>query len=354
MNFVLRILFTGLIAFVRSNDGQELTVLLLNANHQHISDGTVLSSHKPLLIARAGGCTGTCPSRDTDIATFVYRDLSQSNAQDALEAAVGGDGNGGAWELTGSDLSIHKGSSSDPALPALSIVTNTRGTVNGAPAIIPTTSSERSDYSWVASMAQVCPACTLDSSIVDANVPNAVVAARLRLRSGNVFTYGIARIGNDVTPVNFQRLDESGSASSYSQAIATWVGADIEVEGDSIEIVDEGGEGRTMTLTPDSNGKVEIAVLNLPPFVPPTTASDGTPEAGKHFEAYYNLMESPPASDARLVPFPGAAPNAQSYGQVSWSSIHPSTALWSDLLNSLRLNIGRTAYDRLLCPPGGF
>src|SRR5258706_3928052 len=110
MNFVLRILFTGLIAFVRSNDGQELTVLLLNANHQHISDGTVLSSHKPLLIARAGGCTGTCPSRDTDIATFVYRDLSQSNAQDALEAAVGGDGNGGAREAERAHPYIHNGS----------------------------------------------------------------------------------------------------------------------------------------------------------------------------------------------------------------------------------------------------
>lgn len=351
MNFVLRILFTGLIAFVRSGDGKELTVLLLNANHQHISDGTVLSPHKPLLIARAGDCTGTCPKRDADIANFVFADQTESVALDSLESAVAG---GGAWELTGSDLSIQKGSSSDPDLPDLALIDNTRPVVSGVPAIIPTTSSERSDYSWVADMAQICPTCTLDTSIVSDTPPTAVVAARLRLRSGNVFTYGIARVGSDVTPVHFQRLDETGSVSSYSQAIATWVGADIEVEGDSIEIVDDGGEGRSMTLTPDTNGKIEIAVLNLPPFVPPATASDGTPEVGKHFEAYYNLFTSPPATNARLVPFAGAAAGSPSYSTVSWSSVHPSTPLWSDLLNSLRLNIGRTAYDRILCPPGGF
>jgi hypothetical protein len=350
-SFLLRIMFTGLIAFVRTDSGHELTILLLNANHQHISDGTVLSAHKPLLLARGGGCTGTCPTSDSDIAQFVFADQSSGTAVASLEDAVTG---GGAWDLTGSNLSIQKGDSGDPDLPALAFIDNTRPVASGVPAIIPTSSSERSDVSWLADMNQICPTCTLDASAVSASVPNATVVAKLHLRSGNVFTYSIARVGTNVTPVHFQRLDETGDVSSYSQAIATWMGADIEVSGDSIEIVDDSGDGRSMTLTPDENGKVEVAVLNLPPFVPPVTANDGTPEVGKHFEAFYNLVESPPATNTRLVPFAGAAPDAPSYSTVSWSSIHPSGSLGSDLLNAIRLNIGRTAYDRILCPPGGF
>lgn len=350
MNFLFRILFTGLIAFVRSSDGHDLTILLLNANHQHMSDGTVMSPHKPLLLARAGSCSGDCPTTDSAIATYLYADQSSTVAVDSLEDAVSG---GGAWDLSGSNISFQKGSSSDPDLPSLSFVT-TRGTVSGQPKIIPTTSSERGDYTWLADMAQVCPTCTLDSSLVSASVPNDVVVAKIHLHSGSVFTYSIARVGSDVTPVHFQRLDEASGPSSYTQAVATWMAADIEVGGDSIEIVDDAGEGRSMTLTPDTNDKVEVAILNLPPFVPPTTANDGTPEVGKHFEAYYNLVTSPPAQDARLVPWAGAPSGAQSYSQVAWSDIHPSTALYSELLEALRLNIGRVVYDRVLCPPGGF
>lgn len=349
MTFLLRILFTGLIAFVRSDDGKELTVLLLNADHQQMSDGSEMAQHKPLLVARAGSCTGQCTTDDSDIAQFLYEDQSSTTAVESLQAAVGG---GAAWDLTGSDLSVVKGASTDPDLPGLSIQTGTRAVVDGVPAIIPTTAAERSDFSWVADVQQTCPDCTFDPNVVGAQPPTGVVVARLHLRSGNAFTYSVARIGANVTPVHFQRLDGEGDVSSYSQAVATWVAADIQVSGDSIEIDDAGGEGRTMTLSPDESGKIEIAVLNLPPFVPPASPSDDTPEVGKHFEAFYNLMVDPPDPDTRLVPFAGAAPSAPSYPEVDWHSIHPSEELWSDLLNSLRLNIGRTAYDRILCPPG--
>src|SRR5262249_36702113 len=252
---------------------------LLNANHQHMSDGTVMSPHKPLLLARAGSCSGTCPTSNSDIAGFLFADQSSTVAADSLADAVTG---GGAWDLSGSNIPLGKGSASGPDLPSLSFV-DTRGTVGGQPKIIPTTSSERGDYTWLADMAQVCPSCTLDSSIVSASVPNDVVVAKIHLHSGSVFTYSIARVGSDVTPVHFQRVDEASGPSSYTQAVATWMAADVSVSADSIKIVDDSGTGRSMTLSPDTNGKVEVAVINLPPFVPPTTANDGTPEVGKHF-----------------------------------------------------------------------
>jgi len=349
--FVLKLFFSGLMAFVPNQDSTEVTVLLLDVDHNYVSsDSTSLACHRPMLFARGGSCSGDCPKRDADIAEYVYSDLSSSSALDALEAAVSG---GGAWALSGSELSVAKGSTNDPALPSLTITRDARATVNSNPAIIPTSATEREDFSWLASMSHICPSCTFNSDLLGEDPP-AIVAARFHIRNGKVFTYSVARIGSDVTPVHFQRLDGSGTTSSYTQAIATWVGAEIEVSGDSIEIVEDkfdSSTGRSMTLTPDEDGKVEVAVVNLPPFVPPSSPFTGTPDPGKHFEYYYELAATPPAQSSRLVPKPGAASGAPSYDEVSWSSIHPQIALYSDLLNALRMNTGRTVYEQALCPP---
>lgn len=351
-SFVLKILFSGLMVFTPSQDGNEMTVLLLAADGtHHLSDGSALHQHKPLLIARAGACSGDCPTRDGDIAQFVYEDQSLATAQDSLEAATTG---GGAWLLSGSDISLQKASANDPDLPALAVTSGVRTTVNGVPSMIPSTSSEREDISWIANLKQVCGStCALDSNVL-ASVPPSAVVARIHLRSGRLYTYSVTRIGANVTPVHFSRLDGSGSASSYSQAIASWVGAELRISGSGIEIVESrfnGDPGRTMTLTPNANGAMEIAVLNYPPFVPPASSINDAPQVGKHFEAYYDLLQDPPAKETRLVPRAGAVSGAQ-YPTVDWPTVHPQSAVWSELLNKLRLDIGRTGFERVLCPPG--
>jgi len=350
-SFILHIIFSGLIAFIPTQDGKEMDVLLLNvADCHHLSNGTVLPQHKPLLFSRAGSCTGDCPTRDAQTAQIMFVDQSATTATDSLEAAVPG---GGVWQLDGSDLSLNKGSADAADLPPLSIVTGVRQIVDGQPAPIPTTSGERADFDWVMSLSKICPDCTLRTDLLDSQPPS-IVAARFHLRSGNLFTYRVARIGSSVTPVHFQPLVGDGTVSTYSQAIATYVGADIEVTGDSIDIAESkfnGDPGRTMHLTPDTNGTISVAVLNLPPFGPPPAVKNAWPAAGAHGEAYYDLATNAPAAGARLVPFPGAAPGVGTYPDVDWSSIHPQSDLFNDLLNALRLDIGRTAYDSSLCPP---
>lgn len=347
LEFIVRILFSGMMVFIPNSDGTQLDVVLLNVGHGHaISDGTGLAHHKPMVLVRAGGCSGTCPRRDAAIAANRFGDLSTAAALDALETAVGG---GGAWDISGSQISIAKGSPGDADLPPLSFADG------GRDGIIPSTSAERADYTWLAQLSQLCPNCGLNSAVLDSQPPSGLVAARFRLQSGNVFTYSIARIGSDVTPVHFKRLDGTGSAAAYTQAIAGWIGADIAVSGSSIKLVEskfDGSAGRTMTLTPDSNDRVEIAVLSLPAYVP--SSPSATPGVGKHFEAFYDVSQNVPAVAARLVPLPGAAPGASSYEQVSWSSIHPQQALWSDLLNALRLNPGRSQGEIALCPPARY
>lgn len=348
--FILRILFSGLMAFIPDENGTEVTVLLLNAEHYHTSDGAAMQPHKPLLIARAGNCAGDCVDDDIDVAEFLWRDKSSAVALDSLAYAVG---NGSVWPISGSDIAIRKVGSNAADLPPFSLRTGVRGTINGEPQIIPTTSTERQDISWIARLSQVCGSgCTLDPHLFD-TVPPAIVAARFKINAGTLFTSSIARIGSNVTPVHFRRLDGTGSASSYSQAVATWVGAEIQVTGNSVEFVEtkhSGAAGRSMILSPDSTGTLEVAVINLPPFIPPASTSNEAPQVGKHWELYYGLLTDPPAREARLVPVAGALSGA-SVPQVSWSDIHPSTSVYSELLNRIRLDVGRSVYDRTICPP---
>ena len=345
--FVARILFTGLMAFIPDENGTEVTVLLLNADHYHTSDGAAMQPHKPILFARAGSCSGACVDADTTIAGFSFRDLASSAALDALAYAVG---NGSAWVIDGSDIAVQK-SAGAANLPALQRIDNVRGTVNGQPKIVPTTSTERTDISWIPRLQQLCGGgCALDSDLFDA-VPPGIVAARFRITSGDLYTYAMARLGSDLTPVHFKRLDGTGSTSAYVQAITSWVGLDIPVTGSTIDFVEtkhDGSTGRTMTLGPDSSGKVEVAVVNLPPFVPPASSNNNAPEVGKHFEMYYELLQNPPDRAARLVPRAGA-PSGTSVPEVSWTSVHSS--IGSELLNRLRLEPGRSLYDRTICPP---
>lgn len=340
--FVLRILFSGLMAFIPNENGTEVTVLLLNTAHYHTSDGAAMPPHKAYLIARAGNCSGSCVNDDTTIAADIFRDLSSSAALDSLTDSLG---NGSAWAIAGSDIVVQK-SSGAANLPSLTIRNGVRGTD-----IIPTTSTERQDFSWIPALVPLCAnGCTIDSSVLD-TVPPGIVAARFKINSGDLYTWSVTRTGSNVAPVQFKRLDGTGSASSYVQAIASWVGLDIEVTGNSIDFVEtkyDNSTGRTMTLSPDSSGKVEVAVMNLPPSIPPATSNNDAPQVGKHFEMYYELLENPPARETRLVP---RVASGTSVPEVTWSSVHPSTTVTSELLNRLRFEPGRSLYDRSLCPP---
>jgi hypothetical protein len=342
--FVLKILFSGLMAFIPNENGTEVTVLLLNSNHYHTSDGAAMQPHQSILYARAGDCSGDCVNDDSDIAAETFRDLSPSPAVEALQDALD---NGSAWLIAGSDIAVRK-SSGEANLPALNIVDDVRGTINSLPNIVPTTSSERRDFSWIPKLESLCASgCSLNSDLLD-TVPPEIVAARFKINSGDLYTYSVARLGSDVTPVQFKRLDGSGSPSSYVQAITSWTGLDIEVTGDSVDFVEsryDAGTGRTMTLSPDENGKVEVAILNMPPSVPPSSSTNDAPQVGKHFEMYYELLQSPPDRETRLVPSAGTP------SETSWTSVHPSPSVTSELLNGLRFEPGRSLYDRTICPP---
>src|SRR5690349_22448071 len=176
-------------AFIPNENGTQVTVLLLNADHYHTSDGAAMQAHKPYLYARAGNCSGACVNDDLTIATSTFRDQSSAVALDSLTYALD---NGSAWLIKGSDITVQK-SSGGANLPSLNIRNNLRGTVNSEPAIIPTTSSERQDYTWIPALQQLCSGgCPIDSALFDA-IPPEIVAARFTFDSGDLYTYSVDR-----------------------------------------------------------------------------------------------------------------------------------------------------------------
>lgn len=348
MDFVLRIFFSGLVSFIPSSDGKELTVILVNTPHAYeLADGTPLSHHKPLLLARAGSCTGTCRTDDYEsIARFLYARKTTSEALTALDTAIL---SGGAWQLSGSDLSLN-----GPTEP-LAIRTGVRGSENGVLHRVPLTPEEREDFSWVADFSELAPATEgFDAALTGSGNPGDLVAARLKLRSGKVITYSLIKVDGKAKPVHFRKPSGEGAEAPYAQALANWVEVTMNISGGSVEIADqsftEPARRRSMKLGPQ-NGVVELALLNLPPYVTPDPdAPAATPQPGQHFQIYYDLAKTPPAQPERLVPHPPLSPSA-SDPQTDWAMLHPADGRWSNLLHNLGLNPrGKGPYEVAFCP----
>lgn len=345
--FVLRIFFSGLIALIPNADNTELTVLLINAQHDlALSDGSRLPHHMPLIVARAGDCDDDCVTDDhAAIAQFLVPGKPPAQAETALNSAISG---GGAWLLSGSDLRL-----AGPTEP-LRIVTNARQSENGTLHAVPTSPAEREDFSWVADISEVMPAANGFQSAFTSTEPLSPcrIAARLKLRSGKVFTYSVSQVDGKARPITFKKPSGETAGATHEQALANWVAAEIRVPGDSVEIIEHRFNDpqlrRSMRLYPQ-NGKIEIAVLNLPPFVPPDpNAPAPLPAPGQHFQIYYDLVRRPPTYADRLVPH---ASVSASQPQSEWPALHPRDASWSDLLEQLNLNPrGKAPYDLALCP----
>jgi hypothetical protein len=350
MDFVLRIFFSGLIAFVPGDDGKELNVLLVQTPHAYeLADGSMLAHHRPLLLARAASCEGICKTNNAQesIAQFLYARKTPEQALTALNAAILG---GGAWQLTGAELSLI-----GPSVP-LDIHTGVRGRdENGALNRVPMTAQEREDFTWVADINEIVPESEgYKSSLAQPGNPGNLVAARLKLRSGKITTYSVIKIDGKARPVHFRKPSGDGPEPPYAQALANWVEATIQVSGNSLEIVDqdfaEPTRQRSMTLHPQ-NGVIELALLNLPPYqAPDPDAPAPSPQPGQHFQIYYELANVPPAFADRLVPHQAVSPLA-SDPQTDWSSLHQGTERWSYLLEKLGLDPrGKGPYEVALCP----
>ncbi len=220
---------------------------------------------------------------------------------------------------------------------------------------MPGSPASREDFDWVADLSAIAPGTEgFKAALTSATPPSDLIAARFKLRSGKLFTYSLVKIDGKARPVHFRKPSGDGPDAPYAQALANWVAVEIHVPGKFVELVDQkfgdGKQQRSMKLYP-LNGKVEMAMLNLPPFVAPDPdAKAPSPAPGQHFQIYYDLTKTPPAAEDRLVPHTAVRPLA-SEPQVEWTMLHPKDVLWSDLLEQLNLSPrGKSPYDITLCP----
>lgn len=350
MTFVVRLFFTGLIAFVPSDDGKELTVLIPQAAQAYTaSDHSKIEPHQAVLLARAAKCTGDCRNEDPEVAKILFPDKPASTARESLSQALL---QGAAWRLDGSELSIQTKDTDRQAMAPLKIHRDLRQSLKGRLQSIPETASEGKDFSWVADLSRIVPSSgTVDPLLLQPTPPAGRIAARLKLRSGEVWTRHLIKVGGEILPLRFQTLDGKVAETEYTQALADLVMVEIQVTAAEFELIAsrfEGGKKRTIRLAPE-NGVLEIALLNLPTshFNPhsATGSSRDLLEPGKHFELYYELAKNKPV--ARPVPFP-----VSSVPATRPPAGYRDEQLGSKLLDGIRFGQSHGIYERILCPLG--
>lgn len=331
--FILRIFFSGLIAFVPSEDGKELTVLLLNAPHAHHSTmHPGIPEHKPVLLARAADCAPECPRTEASVAAFLYPDITSRDASSrALADAVH---KGVVWPLSGSKLSL--GIPND----GVKLVRSASPSKS-----VPDNHAERADFGWVANLRDIHPSIgDLDPAVFSDNPPKELIVARLTLKSGKVSTRSVIQVNGKVVPIDFR--PPSGKGKPYARAVASWVQAEIQVPGDSLEVVEErfsDGRKRTISLKP-LDGVIDMAILNISRPVRP--AGTRQPQRGMHFTRFWDLAARPPAANDRPIPqAPAAGGQARNFAALHADGDRRK----SDLLKAIFVD-ERGPYDQLLCP----
>jgi hypothetical protein len=222
-----------------------------------------------------------------------------------------------------------------------------RKVLDGKPELLPQTPEESKDFSWIAELGKIDPELgTVNPDVLAERPQKGLIVGRLQLTAGEVSTYRLVGVEEQVFPLGFRTLKGESAKASYSQALAEWVVAEIKVKGDAVRLVErrfDGKAGRTMTIKPE-NSIVELALLNMPQghAEPAAHAMDPLATvAGKHFEMFYGLSSAPPSTSSRPVP--------QILSATAAPSPRPSDP-GSPLLKALELGPGRGPYDPVICP----
>ncbi len=314
MDFILRIYFIGLIAFVPDSDGQRMTALLVDARHSYIaSDGEQVPEHYPMLFARAQNCSGNCHEQDTFLADTVFPStLSAGERLTNLQDAVIG---GGGWKLDLSQLRIVLPGASQMSLTPFQLVGD-GDTVAGPGRPLPSSSTPRDDFDYVADLREIVgESLVVDSTLLDAPEKGRTVAL-MKLAAGDVTAQRLSGFKDEIVEFRFATAEELKNGLDLSMplaALADRVMVEIKISGDRVRLEDRNSTTstvRTMELTPQAGSNViEVVIVNLPKhgfqfegshLGHPTTP--GQIFIDHHFELFYELAECVPPRNRRPVP----------------------------------------------------
>lgn len=356
MEVIVRIYLIGLMAFVPSEDGRTVTVVVERAFDGHeTAEGHRIEPHLPLFLTR-GLCEGDCRPNPETIASFLYNEPGQINTRNALRQLDSALQGGGAWILDDIDLNISFPLESDTASKRLRFGPSPEHDAHWSPSHpFPQDKEEARAFGWIARMSDISPAASrVDPDVFEDQPLLGLAAARFKIDRGSLETYRFVDTGGGIGRLAFQPVPGMSQAAS-PRAYAQWMALDIPV---SVEDCNKGitiearpfttGNTRTMTLksscTPGS--LIEMALVNLPAWQAARRDPVQQPSVvGSHFDLYYKLAEERLETSQHRVPVLVSASTTAEQLEA------PTKPPQSPLLESLHLFMSRGVYSHAICVP---
>jgi hypothetical protein len=325
MSFILRVYIIGLMAFVPSQDGKRMVVLMVDARDgYHATDGSFFPPHVPMLLARAASCKGDCEADLEAAAGSLLSGIAEQRAPRLRKALDGGT----LWRIDGDDLAVLSPRMRGAASTGLEVVRRPAATgMRATSPAMPAQAADVADFGWVPKVSDVVSeAGDIDRDCLAPQPRKGLVVGRLALDRGTLRTYRMTEFYHDLqggVPSFLYKPLAAGSAivapSSPSLAaargIADWTVVDIPIQGCEVTLEaksfrDPAAKPRTITLAPaqcKANQVVEVALINLPDQSLRDKLAENDHQHGpegiaSHFQIYYELAQSRPAWRERLVP----------------------------------------------------
>ena len=372
MSFILRVYIIGLIAFVPSQDGKRMAVLMVDARDgYHAADGSYFPPHVPMLLARAGSCKGACEADLKAAAGSLLSGVAEQRAPRLRKALDGGT----LWRIDGEDLAVISPGVRTAAITGLEVVRRpaATGMTRVTTLVMPAKVGDVADFGWVPQLSDVVSdAGGVDPDCLAPQPRKGLVVGRLALDRGTLRTYRMTEFYRELkggVPSFLYKPLAAGSAVvapvspslAAARGIADWTVVDIPIQGCEVTLEaksfrDPSAKPRTITLAPakcKANQIVEVALMNLPDQSLRDELAENDHEHGpegtaSHFQIYYELAKSRPSWRERLVPIvTGEYVEPEKVGQKEETSLLLRDL---DLLDSGR---GGT-YSRPICTQAVF
>ncbi len=174
---------------------------------------------------------------------------------------------------------------------------------NGNPAgDLPANPDEARSIAWMPTLASIAPGNDrVDPACLANPVRTSKIIARTSFTGGSFCTAGFAKTESEfralgeIVPLEFKVAPEAAPQGPV-RAMADRLMVEVPIDADTVTVKTvpfDGGrrrskQGRTVDLSPNEQGIVNVLLANVSPATPDTRPRD----RGLHFHAYYDLLKS--------------------------------------------------------------
>lgn len=331
--FELRIFFTGMVGFMRSQEGRFRAVLLSTKNGKHIHLGN-------------GGHVEVLPHES--LLVFVPEAASNSSGQESP----------GVFRLDDEEVLIspvgEKNGNSGKFKTGVELVKTLPVGQKGKlpkPPKLPKNPKQTRDFSWTADMQRTLDGAgfQLKPEVLDPK-PGGLIVSHLTLDRGTVETFQLTKFNGIINALEF-RSSANKVVANYTQALSdiTLVRVPIDAASLSVSTVQYGTGAkkasvqlRPLSLSGKKTGKkvIDLLMCNISPKL---KQGEKVSARAEHFLMYYDLLSNPPGVGDRPIP---TIPSVQ-VSNDSGKQLEPSDL--SRVFDAIGGNPGHGGPSRPIC-----